>query len=1114
MMNHFFDSGAGYVLRLTFLCAVVFCAGRAALDLMLSISSSDSNTKSVLRNEGFVALAFGPVVVLLLTWILTVLHLYGYLSLLGSLLLFIVIVAATNSRFRGFVRRPWSELGSTLPAYVAGVATLWILFDVSEYPARKAAALYLLQGIDLSLGLGGTQWPNFGVMIPTPILYTGHLITSISALLSHDNHFAFYVVGLYWLNVLVAPAVPIGAYLLFRRFLPTIFAIAAAGAFCASTLDVKIWSLRGESIGWIIGFAFLIVFIDILTALTGGGAKHFWLRFVPVAALLFFGVMLTHAIAAVVAAFAAAGTGCLLLESRRRSDALALVQFACSTALLSVALLGLFEYSYAGTSLIESNRLPPAGDRDAAMQFENATTGFPINADVPLVRAHPPYVPLQTIAQVAAFLPPASLANVDALRDFPGELTERLGTLSEAQRALYVLAPLILVIVFITPLRRRPSPGRRLFLISLMVYICLVASVVYLDFKSVSLYPLAAAHRTFVYIAFFYWLAIGAAIVDLLSVAFRSPLGSICARIPYASHVASAKASAILLVCFTITFFIYSVTPYLSGPVTPLFLLQHIAQRLTAPLGSSAVIRKLEPMFEALAFIRDHAQDGEWVYSNVTSYDNSFLFLTSGRRSLLEGTSIYQLYFVQREAAVRIERYAEFAATSDPALLSPPSVRYVMLYRGSKCSATCYGSDLFPANLSLFGGNSAFRKLFVNSDYEIFELTARPQTARMRLIERFLPVCKSGDLAPRTVIAACSKLIPALRGFAASELPPLLVTRGLAYRQQGDPNRALSDFRAAVGLAPGDLPAVRALAETYMAIGDVGQAIDASTRAIAVDDSAYELYILRGRVEMQSRHYADAIRDFSSALRWGPGDAEARLQRASAYAAAGRLLEAAGDLTQLEQDFQYRRQAAAALADLKRHLSFPLQPALDAFRGCTGSGSPTSRISECTTLLGIIPHGESNEISSILVRRGDIFDELDEVEQARGDFHAALEIDPHNAAAFAGLAAVDLKAGNRRQALLDYGKAISFDDHSPDLRYLRGSLRYAMGDTDGAIDDFDATLRLDQGYAAAYYRRAISYEVRREPARAASDLKAALLYNPNLTEAAAELKALQTKGSR
>ena len=214
-MSEFFDNGAGYLLRLMLLCAVVFGVGRGALDLLMKMAGPEA--KRVLRNENFVAIAFGLVVVLLVTWGLTVLHLYGYASLLGSLLAFIVIAAAFAPRFRAFLRRPWAEIDATFVAYAAGSATFWLLVDISEYPLRKAAALYLLQGSGLSPGQNGTQWPNFGTMIGTPILYTGHLITSISALLSHDAPFAFYVDGLYALNVLTAPALLIGAFLLFRR---------------------------------------------------------------------------------------------------------------------------------------------------------------------------------------------------------------------------------------------------------------------------------------------------------------------------------------------------------------------------------------------------------------------------------------------------------------------------------------------------------------------------------------------------------------------------------------------------------------------------------------------------------------------------------------------------------------------------------------------------------------------------------------------------------------------------------------------------------------------------------------------------------------------------------
>ena len=607
-----------------------------------------------------------------------------------------MIAAAFAPRFRAFLRRPWAEIDATFVAYAAGSATFWLLVDISEYPLRKAAALYLLQGSGLSPGQNGTQWPNFGTMIGTPILYTGHLITSISALLSHDAPFAFYVDGLYALNVLTAPALLIGAFLLFRRYLGTLFAIAAATVFCSFTLGVKIWSLRGESIGWILGFAFLIVVTDIIAALKDEETERTAIRLFPIAVLLFFGLVLTHAIAAVVAAFAAGAAGCYLIESRRSRDIVAFARFAALSAVLFVLLFGAFEVSFAGTSsLIESNRPPPAGDRDAAMQFDNVTSGVPINSGVPLVLARPPYASLTAMAEVAAWLPPALLAHADALRDFPRAAIARVQTLSRETKAAFVLLPIIFIIAYLTPLRRSTSRSRRrLFWISLTIYVCLVASIVYLDSKSVSLYPLAAAQRTFVYITFFYWLATGVAILDFASGPSRRVRIRLTAHVPFRLPISSAQLAGVLVACFTIGWFTYSVSPYLDRPISPTFLVQRLLHRTLKPLGSSAISETLEPMFEAMAFVREHTRPGDWVYSNVISYDNSFLYLTSGRRSLLEGTSIYQLYFVQREATARINRFIDFAMTGDPTLLSPHSVNYAVLSESNSASrhvtaATC-----------------------------------------------------------------------------------------------------------------------------------------------------------------------------------------------------------------------------------------------------------------------------------------------------------------------------------------------------------------------------------------------------------------------------------------
>ena len=514
-------------------------------------------------------------------------------------------------------------------------------------------------------------------------------------------------------------------------------------------------------------------------------------------------------------------------------------------------------------------------------------------------------------------------------------------------------------------------------------------------------------------------------------------------------------------------------------------------------------------MFEAMAFVREHTRPGDWVYSNVISYDNSFLYLTSGRRSLLEGTSIYQLYFVQREATARINRFIDFAMTGDPTLLSPHSVNYAVLERKQLCLATCYGSDVFAANFFLFDVNSAYRKVFANDEYVIYALTGRPQGDRIPPNPTALPLCNAGALSPRKAVDACTTLISSVRTFAPVEIPAILAARGRAYRQLQNPARAASDFDSALKLQPGDASVAIALADTHLAIGNPQQAIDDCTRGISANAGDPDLYALRGRAEVMSGRLADAIRDFGEALRWRPSDAAARFERASASIADGRYLEAASDLNDLQDSDEYVQRAALALDVIQHHLPFRVSTALNLLAGCTGTGHPAARVSNCTELLGDLRPVEPNGAARILVSRGQAFEQLGEIEQARNDFDTALQLDPHEAGAFAALAAVDLRSGDHSRALADYDRAIAFDEDSPDLRYLRGVLRSALGDTDGAIADFDSALRLDQSYASAYYERALAYEVKHDSTQAISDLQRALQYNPSLVDASTQLKALQ-----
>src|SRR5262249_27621847 len=155
-------------------------------------------------------------------------------------------------------------------------------------------------------------------------------------------------------------------------------------------LSFKIWSLRGESLAWIVGFAFLMVLVDIVSALKQNASVRSALRLSPILAPLFFAMVLTHAVTSfIVAVFSAGYVAAAVALRWQRAQLLLVARVAALSFFPLLLLFAAFAYTYTGTlsPLERTAQRPPAGDVDAAVQFDNAWAGAPLDDGAPRVLA-------------------------------------------------------------------------------------------------------------------------------------------------------------------------------------------------------------------------------------------------------------------------------------------------------------------------------------------------------------------------------------------------------------------------------------------------------------------------------------------------------------------------------------------------------------------------------------------------------------------------------------------------------------------------------------------------------------------------------------------------------
>jgi tetratricopeptide (TPR) repeat protein len=242
----------------------------------------------------------------------------------------------------------------------------------------------------------------------------------------------------------------------------------------------------------------------------------------------------------------------------------------------------------------------------------------------------------------------------------------------------------------------------------------------------------------------------------------------------------------------------------------------------------------------------------------------------------------------------------------------------------------------------------------------------------------------------------------------------LRLRRGEARLELKDGAGARADFEQAVALAP-SVRAYLGRARTAALLGDTAAALDAASRAIALDPRSAEAFAARGHLRPVADHEARRS-DFDRAVTLEPRNASYRLLR------GGELL-ALGD-------------SAAALED--------------AEQGC---------------LLD-----PSNADGWTL--RGDMAVVAHDRTRARNLFEHAIELDANNRDAHANLAVILFAAGDNDGALAHVTRAIALGDPAPaDEHVLHSKILESKGDHEAAAASADRAVARDPKLASGWQAR-------------------------------------------
>jgi len=267
-------------------------------------------------------------------------------------------------------------------------------------------------------------------------------------------------------------------------------------------------------------------------------------------------------------------------------------------------------------------------------------------------------------------------------------------------------------------------------------------------------------------------------------------------------------------------------------------------------------------------------------------------------------------------------------------------------------------------------------------------------------------------------------------------------------------------------------------------------------------------YVYRGHKYLDLKQHAEAIADFTEAIRLDPQFALAYNNRGFVYDQLGQHTEAIADYTEairLDPQFAlaYNNRGAVynalgqhteAIADYTEAIR--LDPQLMLAYNNRGSaydslGQYAEAVADCTEAIRLDP-----QYARAYNNRGSAYNALGQHAEAVADCTEAIRLDPQLAAAYNNRGSAYNALGQYAEAVTDFTETIRLDPQYARAYNNRGSAYRSLGQYAEAIADFTETIRLVPQYAAAYSSRGFAYHSLGQCAEAIADYSEAIRLNP------------------
>lgn len=282
--------------------------------------------------------------------------------------------------------------------------------------------------------------------------------------------------------------------------------------------------------------------------------------------------------------------------------------------------------------------------------------------------------------------------------------------------------------------------------------------------------------------------------------------------------------------------------------------------------------------------------------------------------------------------------------------------------------------------------------------------------------------------------------------------------RGLVHLAQSNYSDAIADFNRSVEIDATYIDGFNNRGFAYYQAGNDGKALLDFNKTIELNPKYVNAYNNRAMLYVRNKKYRQAAVDFTSAIEFDPNNIKHYQNRAAAYLELGQKEQAQADLAQVKW--------LAKLDDLNAAVS-------------RKPNEPKSYIQRANHLA----QGGREEI-------------------ALANFEQAINVAPTSVEGLNGRAQFWFEQGQFAKAISDCNQAIDVLKRSNEWNRrtfsIRGESYLKLGKYDEALADFQATERLDESVALAYYGRAQQRHKRGDTAGSQADLELARQIDPSV----------------